>query len=115
MQKRAHTDVYVYIHTRARGEVFCSLLSRPDVYKTCFFFVRKMRRRRRRRERENKFFKGERERETLLFGEKNCPNNYTIIKEEEQDRRVERKRHTESEREIGGKRERGRGRSPFFL
>jgi len=112
MQKRARTDVY----TRARGEVFCSLLSRPDVYKTCFFFVRKMRRRRRRRrERENKFFKGERERDPSFLGEKNCPNNYTIIKEEEQDRRVERKRHTESEREIGGKRERGRGRSPFFL
>ena len=94
MQKRAHTDVYVYIHTRARGEVFCSLLSRPDVYKTCFFFVRKMRRRRRRAGKQI-FQRRLGERETLLFGEKNCPNNYTIIKEEEQDRRVERKRHTE--------------------
>ena len=64
MQKRARTDVY----TRARGEVFCSLLSRPDVYKTCFFFVRKMRRRRREAGKQI-FQRRERERDPL-FGEK---------------------------------------------
>ena len=67
MQKRAHTDVYVYIHTRARGEVFCSLLSRPDVYKTCFFLSGKCEEEEEEEESGKTNFSKERERETLLF------------------------------------------------
>ena len=65
MQKRARTDVY----TRARGEVFCSLLSRPDVYKKRVFFCQENAKKKK-SGKTNFFSKGERERETLLFGEK---------------------------------------------